>query len=726
MADTDTLKVSEWEKWLSQFKEGSKEAWDKFRQNSKLGEDSLVSFGDVAKVVGEKTVNAIHAAAVSALEFAKTFPAVVAEAQGFADSISQQFQSVKKTIVESGIGVSEVAIFLEPLTHAINQTVTGMGELGKSGFAASSSIKDSFETISPVLKGIPMGAFISNMSDGAARASALEKEILAMATAQGRASSIFDSTNRTLVDTNKLYIEFADLSSKVAIATNQTVSESSNLLKQLSSIPGSLNEATMAVEVSKLAAAAGRDNADVAKQVADMYTRLGISGHDANAAMALIHEKAGDSKLRMEAFNQTVMTVAGSFKMLGDNTVATTNFVTAFDKAFADSKISPEAMKEVITSIGQGVAQMDVAKKAFVSSTTGGPGGLAGAIQMDYAIQTGHADEVIRKTMMAMQSQFGGQVVTLKDAAQNPALAGEFYKQIQYLTQVAGIAKDEDQAKRILEAMKSGVMDYLKPGAGELDKDTALSRQLDKGTRIQEIGNEGIAGILKNTTQMAEVARLEQSKMYLDVLSAEKAGKLGDLAPLATQVHSQIENALRGSGVLTGALRNDHSMDMSYKEAGIEEFAKVGEHGKGYATAPNWHSMLGAPLGIDFEPHPRTPEPLKPPPATVMTPKMAAAAPPQHDLGLPKISHPGTDIGAASEHRKIGITELPELKLPSAKEAGKERDLGIPELNFTHTFRPIQLDITGVGDQMVSRQIKLELDKSERERTHQAAGGVRE
>jgi hypothetical protein len=142
-------------------------------------------------------------------------------------------------------------------------------------------------------------------------------------------------------------------------------------------------------------------------------------------------------------------------------------------------------MQQVISSMTEGIRTMDRGRQAFISSATGGPGGLAGAFQMELAMQEGRMDEVLSKTMTAMQQQFGSQVLTLKDAAENPALAGEFYKQVQYLTQVAGVAKDDREAYRILEAMQSGVTDMLTP-AGEEDGTKALLSATERGTAEQQ------------------------------------------------------------------------------------------------------------------------------------------------------------------------------------------------------------------------------------------------
>jgi hypothetical protein len=507
-----------------------KEAFDQLAISATGSMNPVIKISDVLKITGKEGADALQKIVEKTQELFSSFLNLTEMGSNVKSTIVDVGSSIVSAFRESDIGISNLAIGLLDITGTIDKSVTGMGKLGDAGYETGSKLTTAFKSIEPIMKGALGDSaamkFTTAVIEGTDRVIGLQRELISMSVAQGRANSLFDETTHTLKNLDESYQSYIDLSYAAAVATGQTVGAAMDLTKALSSIPGALADVGDTVNISRIAIAAGREQDEVAKQAGDMYTRLGTNIKDATEAIAYMQDKGGDSKLRMESFNQTVMAIAGSFKMLGDNTIATTNFVKSFDLAFQDSKISPEAMKEVIASIGEGVQRMDVAKKAFVSGATGGPGGLAGAIQMDYAIQTGHADEVIRKTMLAMQQQFGGQVVTLKDAAENQSLAGEFYKQIQYLTQVAGIAKDEDQAKRILEAMKSGVTDILKPGAGETDKEISLSRQLDKGSIIQEQTKTTLMSVY----QSAEKARLNQDKFYSTFFSKTDAtiGKIAE------------------------------------------------------------------------------------------------------------------------------------------------------------------------------------------------------
>src|SRR5690606_22915210 len=138
-----------------------------------------------------------------------------------------------------------------------------------------------------------------------------------------------------------------------------------------------------------------------------------------------------------------------------------------------------------------------------------------GGLQTELAIREGRMDEVLQKTMQAMQAQFGGQVVTLEEAAGNEQLAAEFVKQREYLKQVAGIAGTDAEANRILEAMKSGVMDGVSLGRTEMetDGDKSLANAVDRGAEEQLRTNS----LLMRTNQILEAGMLMRNYDYSEL-----------------------------------------------------------------------------------------------------------------------------------------------------------------------------------------------------------------
>jgi hypothetical protein len=667
-----------------------------------------LKFSEVLKIAGKEATDSIHKLAEEAQNLFSSFLSLTSVGQEVKKAAFGATEVISDMFKKSDIGVSNLVMGTFDLLGVIDKNITGMGKLGDSGLEAGEKITTAFKSISPVLNNIfGSNSKIMNFSnavlEGRDRVVSLERELISMALAQGRAADVTDQSAERFKDMSEAYVSYVNMSIKAAAETGHTVSSIMELNKALSSIPGSLSDAEQTVKVSRMAAAARMNELEAAKQVADMYTRLGTSEKDATEAMAYMHDKAGDSKLRMEAFNQTVLTVAGSFKMLGDNTNATTNFVGAFDRAFQDSKISPEAMKEVINSVGEGIAKMDTAKKAFISGATGGPGGLAGKFQIDELIATGHMDEVVKKTMTAMQSQFGGPVLTRKDAVDNPALAGELYKQMQYLTGVAGIAKNDEEAYRILEAMKTGVMDMLKPGAAEGEKGLALERQLGKGASLQEQTQTTMMKI----HQTLEVARLRQDKFY-NTEFKEVDKYLGSIAE--TMGLSNIRDNRSGRGamhagvdMLSHGKERDQMQKPDWSEmmgnafsvkAGAgdikSDFLSMLSGGKhtGVATSPSQHTMLQPPPGIEHG--------------------VSNIAPGHRtDLGLP----------ALPEVHKM---TLPTVPTPGANETTNPSAV-------EHSFKDMNVNLTiDLGDHKIfNEMIRAELQKDDEALNRQRATGRR-
>lgn len=442
---------------------------------------------------------------------AKSYETAAGKSDDMMSRLSRQMGDFIGTL--NGVKAAE---FLEPLIKIIPETITGMGELGKAAKEAGEAGGAMMSELakSPAISALKMlklpVEYTTAVSGLNATYNAMNNEIIKMAAGQGNFNSVLLDSTGMFKEMNDLYVGTIAQAKEQADATGNSISKIMEMRKALSSIPKALDEG-ISVGASKVvdqisaasmtAAAFGQDQSKVISDLTSMYNKFGISGDDAFKSLTNIYEKAGDSRLRFEGFSSSVMAVAEKFKMLGDNTLSATNLVKSFDNAFRDSKLSPEAMTEVINRMASGIEKMDLAKLSFVSSQTGGPGGLAGGIQMEQALAEGRIDEVLRRTMEAMQAQFGGPVVTRKEAAETPELAGEYYKQVQYLTEVAGIAGSRQEAAQILEAMKTGVIDKLKLGEGETGT-KSLETAISRGNNYQEQTTDKVAHIAYTTAEM--------------------------------------------------------------------------------------------------------------------------------------------------------------------------------------------------------------------------------
>lgn len=412
----------------------------------------------------------------------------------------------------------------EPLLNLLPKHINAFDKLGASGRETGSSIADSFKLIEPYVKnslgktGEVISEFVSQTIQGADAANGLERSIVSMSASTGNLNSVFAGGVFSAEALDREYSSMTEHLFNVANATGHTMSETLNYANAMSVIPNALNtniqvtedlgnEMTQLEASLKLASAYGVAHGDVVSNLSKMYQNFGTRGTEAFESLNSIYKAAQDVGLPLKTVNDMVLDGANHFMLLGDNIKAATNVVKVFGEAFKNSNLGPEGIKKVVDSMIKGVEKMNEGTKAFISSQTGGPGGLAGGFQTDLAIQEGRMDEVLGKTMSAMQKQFGTAPVTLKEAGSNQAMAGEFYKQVSYLKDVAGIASSNQEAYRILEAMKTGATGDLQLGKRE-GKDE-LSSAIDRGAEMQSRSNT----VLNRMSTTLEYQKMIQAKI---------------------------------------------------------------------------------------------------------------------------------------------------------------------------------------------------------------------
>jgi len=353
-----------------------------------------------------------------------------------------------------------------------------------------------------------------------------ERAIYALSASAGTLSKTFGDIPNIAAALDGQYQTLTKSAFETAEATNISMGKALELSKALAAIPGALGEIVTIGGVQQqqlsavltMGAGAGVEASKVIADLNKLYLTLGTTGQDATKELAAVYKAAQDAEMPLSIVTSSVQQMAQGFKLLGDNTLAATNLMTAFGQAFKASgaNIGPEVMAQIVTGISSGIERMDYGKKAFISEQSGGTGGLAGALKVDLALQEGRMDEVVKMTMETMQKQFGTSPLTLKQAAESPELASEFYKQVSFLKDVAGIAGTDKEAYRILEAMQSGVIDGIKSFSERGDgADVALKESVDRGIQIQDMSRTHLASIdrrIEMGTAARAMARTEVAR----------------------------------------------------------------------------------------------------------------------------------------------------------------------------------------------------------------------
>jgi len=580
-----------------------------FAEELKKSGAATIDLAKAQELLGQ-TVEAAKAKMAGLVEWTSQIKGISDGAfDGIIKGVEEYAESSKAAGESAGVMGVKALMAIDLVTDVIPSSISGMGNLGMEAQKAGVGIKKSFEDL-----GIK-DAKVLKIAEATDRGFALEKQIRAVAMAQGEYSSMIDRGSGGFKNMTEEAENMIAVATSVAQATGQTQAQVMDLAGSVASIPGVLTEAfdtgkekiSQLTAISRVSTAYGIEQAESAKLLSEMYTNVGLKGAGAFEAMSNIYEQAGNSKLRFESFSKSVANISSSFKMLGENTEATTNVVKAFDNVFKDSDISPAAMQEVITQAAAGISKLDAGKAAFISAQTGGPGGLAGNFELKLAQREGRMDEVMQRTMEAMQNQFGGDIVSLEDAAGNQSLAGELQKQMEFI-KMSGLASDDNSAIRVLEAMKSGVMDQIELGTGRAS-DESMKNALKRGEEEQA----RTAPPIIEYNQKIEQMRLIQSNILTqgaeglniakDTLStlkdgAEKSGTTGIINASRESSHRHLDKNEQISDQLNGTMQAISDMAISIKE----KFAPKTEFVQGHSPqVPSLDPSLLSPVGEEYQ-----------------------------------------------------------------------------------------------------------------------------
>jgi len=464
----------------------------------------------VSEDVADKILNVannIRNLGASAIDAAGSITSMTGSFDNFLSNISKSintasssFEKLQSFLTEDSLDSFGLrgALMLERFAKILPRNISLFGDLGSAGSDAGLSISDSFSTATTILE--KFGAtrwiadFINDAAKSADQAQNLEQTLFMASAQAGQFSELLgaagDDLRRGMFDQMAAYNRIIE---DVSVSTGKLSTTTASWASQLLNIPGFLSKtidvgggaATTMRDldaVMTVATGTGQSQRDVVEMLNFAYRQLGVTGKGAVEFLAEVGVAADEADVPLDIMRQSVTSIAESFKVFGDNTRAATVLMGDFSRAFDGSGLGPQAVAEMVQGITRGIERMDIARKAFISGASGGPGGLAGGFQLDLMLQQGKLDEVYARVEEAMKSRFGGPVLTLDQAAESPDLAGEFMKQVTFLKDVAGIASTDQEAYRILEAMQRGEtapMEEVKTG------DEAIQTAIEQGDKVQ-------------------------------------------------------------------------------------------------------------------------------------------------------------------------------------------------------------------------------------------------
>lgn len=348
----------------------------------------------------------------------------------------------------------------------------------------------------------------------------LRRGMVMLAATTGNLSEMIGNVGSNLSGLDDRAESFTTMVTTIADATNMSTEEVAEFSKQLMSMPGALDNMNKTTAIAgeqmhlltaalRFAAGSGQDSKVVVGELSKMYDNFGTSGEEALKTMNRLKEASNATHLPISTMSEAVFGMSESMSMLGNNTDGIINIFAKLAPALQRVGVAPAKIFEMTKQITAGIQEMGTAQKAFLSSSTGGPGGLQGAFQVDLLLRQGKTDEVFDKIQKNLRQRMGGgSIVTLEQAGQSSQAAAQYQKQLSFMTSksMGGMAKDEASASRMLEAMAKGDMKEFSSsisGNNSEDRNAGLKKTLDIGNKLQQDGNSSLQSMSKNVEAMA-------------------------------------------------------------------------------------------------------------------------------------------------------------------------------------------------------------------------------
>jgi hypothetical protein len=586
--------------------------------------------------------------------------------------------SVAPKFKELNMDVGALATALLGMTGTgikLTETFGTFKDLGSDASDATAQISDMSSKLEAMgmLKGpIKHIAAYASLGDAAKN---LENQMLRNMAAGGNMRVEMGKLDGTFETIANRTMEYSRLTSEIGTATGLTARNVGEYGEVLMKVPGLMDqnvEATSAVGGSlhvldaaiKVARGTHQDYGIVLQDVTDYTLNFGASGQSALETISKMYSATQSLGLRMQDVRSYVERSGEAFKYFGDNTSGSLEVLARFTPALKESGLGAKASAELVGQFTQGLSNMDVAQRAFLSGQTGGPGGLLGGLEIEEML--GEGEEGLGKltdmVQETMKKQFGGKIITRAEAVEGgEGAARQFEMQRQMLTSgpFGQLAGSPEAASKLIDAMAAGD----EAGVGRILKgNEALEGAVTDGTSIAKRQS---TILLEQNNKLAHIANINSQMAYdisrmtigtgKDSLDREAGLRMGEAGQEAAQREVFVQSKQKGvsaaeemseaAGGVAGIVEG-----MTKKIAGL--LKPAGTPGGTAGTAAPKPTGAPGPTGAP-KPAPTTPpmdQKPKPvtPPAQVAPPQAPKAAatpvPPAQPGGKPQ---PATAPGAA-------------------------------------------------------------------------------
>lgn len=350
------------------------------------------------------------------------------------------------------------------------------------------------------------------------------------AAASGQLGNFMRANGPEFQNTNNYLKVVGSTITSVAAASGLSSAKVTAYYQNLAKIPGSLESViksgstttqsmTMLQGAIRLVDGTGREMSGVMDDLKVAFENYNLTGEKAlnfTAKMSQVSESLG---VPLEDVRGYVSRVSSELKLFGDNTNASANVFNKLYDGFKNTGISAKSASELIGEMTGQIGRLGTAQKAFLSSQTGGAGGLQGAFQIDKLLKEGKVDEVFDKARQMLQKQFG-KIVSLDEAAGSQQAAAQFQKQIMLLKSgpLGGLVDSDIKAQKVLESFRNNTP------VKSLD-DNALKGIFDRGLSVQKQRKTVLSSVQNALESMQIQGNISGRELVVDTITAKNSNK---------------------------------------------------------------------------------------------------------------------------------------------------------------------------------------------------------
>ena len=542
-------------------------------KHTSLSTDGILEFG-------KKIVSGLNKAGLSAESLIPKLKSA-AEAAKEAFDVGKIVTSYRTEISRVGKEISDLkekygsaAAEIGLMSVFLNRTTPPdlFNKMGESAKDTAGSINDVTQSVLKFgkLNDTGFGKYVQDIAGLAEPARRMENQMLTQAAAMGKLDEVYQSAGANLEGLANRTEEYAKFSSTIGAAVGLAPAQMAEAMTKASAIPGMFDDITHSGQVAgknvhefqaalEVAAGTGQSYGVVFDDLTKIKDRFATSTEKALEIVARTGAVADATGVKLQNVRKYVEDASNSFGILGNNAQSAIEIFKDMAPALVAGGAGPEQVEHIMKSAVKGITEMTTAQKAFLSASTGGPGGLRGAFEIDYQISQGKGKEVFDKVKQNLQQQIGAPIVTLEQAKGSDVAAAQMQKQISMIrsSSLGGMAKDDASAIKLLEAMAKQ-QDFGAVAKELKSPQMALKESMDRGQKIQDHSNNVMIKLANEISYMsATQARIANamSKNFSDTVAPHLTK---ETRVAAGALHK--DTPLTGKGTSAGKNMGDQAM----------------------------------------------------------------------------------------------------------------------------------------------------------------------